>query len=123
MIPYEQAVKEMKKAIEKTYGRKGEEVVKMNFAAVDRGSQVTEVKVPEEWKNLKEEEEKKCRKRMCPNSLSKWPNPSTCRKETICLLALSWAGKMEPSPGNHCIRETRDCSSCSGVGPRKLHPV
>ncbi|MBN1107550.1 MAG: pyruvate:ferredoxin (flavodoxin) oxidoreductase [Bacteroidales bacterium] len=49
VIPYEQAEKEMKKAIEKTYGRKGEEVVKMNYAAIDKGSEVTKVEVPEEW--------------------------------------------------------------------------
>ena len=33
--------KEMKKAIYKTYGRKGEDVVKMNYAAVDKGGEVT----------------------------------------------------------------------------------
>ncbi len=53
VIPYEKARDEMKKAIVKTYGRKGEEVVKMNFAAVDRGGEVTEVRVPAEWKKLR----------------------------------------------------------------------
>ncbi|HDJ34615.1 MAG TPA: pyruvate:ferredoxin (flavodoxin) oxidoreductase [Bacteroidetes bacterium] len=80
VIPYEQAVKEMKKAIEKTYGRKGEEVVKMNFAAVDRGSQVTEVKVPEEWKNLKEEEEKKVQKKDVPEFIVKVAEPINLQK-------------------------------------------
>lgn len=36
IIPVEEAVKLIKKNIEKTYGRKGEEVVKKNFEAVDR---------------------------------------------------------------------------------------
>ena len=53
VIPYEKAMKEMKDAIVKTYGMKGEEVVKMNFAAIDHGAEVAEVKVPAEWKNLK----------------------------------------------------------------------
>ena len=53
IIPYEQAEKEMKKAIYKTYGRKGEDVVNMNYAAVDRGSQVEKVEIPAEWANIK----------------------------------------------------------------------
>jgi len=52
VIPYEKAEKEMKKAIEKTYGRKGEEVVKMNYDAIDRGSAVTKIEVPEEWASI-----------------------------------------------------------------------
>ncbi|MFH1699960.1 MAG: pyruvate:ferredoxin (flavodoxin) oxidoreductase [Candidatus Zixiibacteriota bacterium] len=35
ILPKEQSVKEIKKAIEKTYGRKGEKVVNMNYSAVD----------------------------------------------------------------------------------------
>ncbi|MCY2951284.1 MAG: pyruvate:ferredoxin (flavodoxin) oxidoreductase [Planctomycetota bacterium] len=35
VLPREEAIEQIKKAIKKTYGRKGEEVVKKNFAAVD----------------------------------------------------------------------------------------
>lgn len=49
VIPYEVAVNEMKKAIKKTYGRKGEEIVNMNYAAIDRGGELTKVEVPAEW--------------------------------------------------------------------------
>ena len=52
IIPYEDAVAYMKKAIDKTYGKKGEAVVNMNYAAVDRGGEYTEVKVPAEWSKL-----------------------------------------------------------------------
>jgi pyruvate-ferredoxin/flavodoxin oxidoreductase len=52
VIPYEVAVKEMKKANEKSFGRKGEDVVKMNNAAIDRGGEVTKVAVPAEWAKL-----------------------------------------------------------------------
>ena len=52
VIPYDLAIKEMKKAIEKTYGKKGENVVKMNFASIDKGGEVKEIKVPTEWKNI-----------------------------------------------------------------------
>ena len=51
IIPYEEAVAYMKKAIDKSYGKKGEIIVKMNYAAVDRGGDYTEVEIPESWKN------------------------------------------------------------------------
>ncbi len=51
VIPYDQAVGEMKKAIEKSYGKKGESIVKMNNAAVDRGNEAVKVTVPAEWAN------------------------------------------------------------------------
>jgi len=53
VIPYEMAVKEMKNAIKKTYGRKGEEIVKMNYDAIDKGGEVEEVAIPEDWKKIK----------------------------------------------------------------------
>jgi pyruvate-ferredoxin/flavodoxin oxidoreductase len=54
VIPYEKAVEHMKKAILKDFSKKGEEVVKMNYAAVDRGGESVKINVPAEWKNLKE---------------------------------------------------------------------
>ncbi len=52
VIPYEMAVKDMKKAIQKSFGRKGEEIIKMNFAAVERGGDVVKIEVPAEWAKL-----------------------------------------------------------------------
>jgi pyruvate-ferredoxin/flavodoxin oxidoreductase len=52
VIPYDLAVDQMKKFIVKSYGRKGEDVVKMNFAAVERGGEVEKVEIPEEWANI-----------------------------------------------------------------------
>jgi len=52
IIPYELAVSEMKKAVEKTYGKKGEEILRMNFQAIERGGEVIEVPVQEDWVNL-----------------------------------------------------------------------
>ncbi len=59
VIPYELAVSEMKHAIEKSYGKKGEAVVNMNYAAVDAGGKegnLVKVAVPAEWKNLPDDE-------------------------------------------------------------------
>lgn len=52
IIPYEDAVKFMKAAIVKSYGKKGEKVVNMNYAAVDRGGEYVQVNIPEEWASL-----------------------------------------------------------------------
>lgn len=55
IIPYEQSVEKMKAFILKSYGNKGEEIVRMNNAAVDRGGEVEKVNVPAEWANLEKE--------------------------------------------------------------------
>ena len=52
VIPYDKAKEEMKKAIYKSYGKKGEDVVNMNYAAVERGGNVTKVKIPAEWASI-----------------------------------------------------------------------
>jgi len=57
IIPYEEAVKEMKKFIVKSFGRKGEEVVNMNYAAVEKGGDVSRVEVPSEWAGIKVKKE------------------------------------------------------------------
>ena len=40
VIPYEVAVEQMKKFIYKSYGKKGEDIVNMNYAAVDKGGEM-----------------------------------------------------------------------------------
>ncbi|MDD4198971.1 MAG: pyruvate:ferredoxin (flavodoxin) oxidoreductase [Paludibacter sp.] len=55
VIPYELAVKEMKNAIVKSYGKKGEKVINMNYAAVDRGGEYVQVDIPADWANLANE--------------------------------------------------------------------
>ncbi len=53
VIPYEVAVEQMKKFIYKSYGRKGEDIVNMNYAAVDKGGEmVHKVEVPAEWASI-----------------------------------------------------------------------
>jgi pyruvate-ferredoxin/flavodoxin oxidoreductase len=47
VLPQEEAITQIKKAIAKTYGRKGEQIVKMNYAAVDAAlAGLQEVKIP-----------------------------------------------------------------------------
>ena len=56
IIPEEQAIELMKAAAKATYGRKGDDVVAKNWAAIDEGAkQVVEIKVPESWKTAADE--------------------------------------------------------------------
>ena len=52
VIPYDLAVEQMKKFIVKSYGKKGEDVVNKNYAAVDRGGEIQKVEIPAEWAKL-----------------------------------------------------------------------
>ncbi len=61
VIPFEKAVEEMKKAILKSYGKKGEDIVNMNYAAVDAGgSAVEKVEVPAAWAEIELQENCAC---------------------------------------------------------------
>ena len=52
IIPIDEAVKYMKEAAKKTYGKKGDAVVEMNYKAIDAGvNAVHKVEVPTSWAN------------------------------------------------------------------------
>ena len=54
IIPEKKAIEYMKAAAKATYGRKGEDVVKKNFDAIDAGANgMVKVEVPASWKTLK----------------------------------------------------------------------
>ncbi len=52
VIPVDLAVEQMKKFIVKSYGKKGEDVVQKNYAAVDRGGEYKQLAVDPAWANL-----------------------------------------------------------------------
>jgi pyruvate-ferredoxin/flavodoxin oxidoreductase len=52
VIPFEDAVDYMKKAIKKTYGRYGQDIIDKNFQAIDRGGDPEKVEIPSEWANI-----------------------------------------------------------------------
>ena len=55
VIPVEKAVDEMKHFALKSYGKKGEDVVNMNYAAIDRGGEYKELAVDKSWATLAEQ--------------------------------------------------------------------
>ena len=56
IIPVDEACRLMKDAAQKAYGMKGEKIVQMNFAAIDRGAEgVVKVEVPDSWANAEDD--------------------------------------------------------------------
>jgi len=57
VLPVDDAIKYLKEAIDKTYGKKGHDVVEMNWKAVDAAlEKIEEIKYPSSWANLTSEE-------------------------------------------------------------------
>jgi len=57
ILDINQAENYMKDAIKKTYGKKGDKIVNMNYAAIDAGlKNIIKIQVPESWKNNNQEE-------------------------------------------------------------------
>ncbi len=52
VIPVDLAVEQMKKFIVKSYGKKGQDVVDKNYAAVDRGGEYKQLAIDPSWANL-----------------------------------------------------------------------
>lgn len=52
VIPVDLAVEQMKKFIVKSYGKKGQDVVDKNYAAVDRGGEYRQLPVDQAWASL-----------------------------------------------------------------------
>ncbi|HML37679.1 MAG TPA: pyruvate:ferredoxin (flavodoxin) oxidoreductase [Bacillota bacterium] len=60
VIPLDDAVKYLKEAVEHSYGKKGEKIVKMNNAAIDRGiTDIKKVTVPADWADAKDSDKVK----------------------------------------------------------------
>ena len=60
VIPVEDAVKYLKEAVEKSYGKKGEKIVNMNNAAIDKGiTEIKKVEIPADWADAKDSDKAK----------------------------------------------------------------
>lgn len=56
VIPVDLAIEQMKKFIVKSYGKKGEDIVNKNYAAVDRGDEYKQLAVDPAWAGLPDDE-------------------------------------------------------------------
>ncbi|MBN2038954.1 MAG: pyruvate:ferredoxin (flavodoxin) oxidoreductase [Spirochaetes bacterium] len=78
VIPAEEAIQYMKDAIKKTYGKKGDKIVNMNYEAVDKTlDALEEINVPESWLNAGLDE---YMKENVPEYVTKIMKPMTAQK-------------------------------------------
>ncbi|MGL4452615.1 MAG: pyruvate:ferredoxin (flavodoxin) oxidoreductase [Sarcina sp.] len=57
IIPVDEAVKFLKEAVVTSYGKKGQKIVDMNFAAIDQGIEsIVEIEVKDSWKNAEDKQ-------------------------------------------------------------------
>ncbi len=55
ILPVDEAVKLLKEAIKKSYGHKGEDIVQMNYKAVDKALEhIEKIEYPDSWKNAED---------------------------------------------------------------------
>ena len=121
VLPREEAIEQIKYTIKKTYGRKGEEVVKKNIAAVDQTlANLFEVKVPAQVTSTKETSRPLHRRR-----------PEGNRRDAGRHLWQPRRGiaGQRVQPGRHVpdrhgpLREAQPGAGNPGVGREDLHPV
>jgi len=79
VIPYEDAIKYMKEANKKTYGKKGDKIVAMNDTAVDKGADgLMKIEIPDSWKNV--EDTCCCEEDMLPEFIKEVCKPMNAQK-------------------------------------------
>ena len=79
IIPVDEAVKYLKDAVVKSYGKKGEKVVNMNYDAIDKALEnIVKVNIPESWKDAVEET--KAEDKNIPDFVKEIVNPINAEK-------------------------------------------
>ncbi|MFA7115994.1 MAG: pyruvate:ferredoxin (flavodoxin) oxidoreductase [Bacteroidales bacterium] len=133
IISYKDAVKFMKEAIKKSYGKKGDNIVNMNYAAVDRGAEYTKIEVPTEWKNVHGKFQPATFNRLAPDWVRNVADLVNCQKgDTIPVSAFTGSFVDGTIPSGTAAYEKRgsainvpewdpekciQCNQCSFVCP------
>ena len=106
IIPAEKANELMKAAAQATYGRKGQDVVEKNWAAIDAGAKgIVKVDVPESWKNCDPDQGER-----------------TGRKYPACIRIQGLCGRLH-SFRKLRLREERHRRKRTFLGFHEVHPV
>ena len=81
VIDVEDAIGYLKKAIQKSYGKKGEKIVAMNYEAVEAGAEkLVKIDVPASWKALKLEGQKVAEESDAPDFIKNVMEPIAAQK-------------------------------------------
>ena len=123
IIPIEDAVKFMKEAILKTYGKKGENIVNMNYAAVDAGVDgAVEIDVPAEWANAVDANPKA--EKDVPDFIKNVVEPINAQKgDDLPVSTFTGIENGEFPLGTAAYEKTWCCNNGSSVGCKQMYPV
>ena len=115
----------MKKAILKSYGKKGEDIVNMNYAAVDAGGNaVVKIDVPAEWASIEDKGFEHASNASYPEFVRKIVEPINGLKGDM-LPVSAFNGREDGTwdNGTASLREARHRRQRSRVEDRELYPV
>ena len=121
ILPKDEAVKAIKKEIDKTYGKKGTKVVEMNYAAVDTAlKNIVEVPVPAKVTS------KKRMKPAVPDHAPQFVKDVTAvmatgKGDTLPVSAIPADGAL--ARGNNPVRKAQRRRPYPDMGAGSLHPV
>jgi pyruvate-ferredoxin/flavodoxin oxidoreductase len=137
VLPIDEAIQYLKDAIAKTYGKKGQNVIEMNWKAVDASLKgLREIQYPSSWKSLQPEQPSKGKERE-PEFVSKIMRPMLAQQgDTLPVSVFTPAGLFPSGTTkyekrgvainvpewimNNCIQ----CNQCSMVCPHAaIRPV
>ena len=120
VLPRDESIAKIKAAIEKTYGRRGPEVVEKNWAAVDQAlAGLHQVEVPDGVTTTRELPPP------VPAEASEFVRSVTAemmagRGDELPVSALRWTAPTRAADG---VREAQHLRAGRGMGRRHLHPV
>ena len=125
VIPFDKAVDEMKHAILKSYGKKGEDIVNMNYAAVDAGGNaVVKVEVPAEWAQIDDKGFAHVSDASCPEFVRKIVEPINGLKgDDLPVSAFTGREDGTWENGTAAYEKRGIAVNVPGVEDRELYPV
>ena len=127
VMPIDEAVEYMKAAAKKSYGKKGDAVVEMNWKAIDAGvDAVHKVEVPESWHNPAPDAAPAELKGPAPlvKMIREVMEPiSRMDGDSLPVSAFAHNPQRRVGTGRFRLREARHCRHGSRMGSREVHPV
>ena len=114
VMPIDDAINFMKQAAQKSYGKKGQDVVEMNWKAIDAGvDAIHKVDVPASWSNPEADPAPKlwlAVRNWSSRSATSW-SPLPVWTATACLSPPSW--QMQTASGSRALLHTRSAAPLS----------
>ena len=127
VLPQEDAIKYMKAAAEKSYAKKGQDIVEANWKAIDAGATAfVKHEVPAEWADCADDAPAAAsRVPRCSSSRSRrsWSPSTACEGDELPVSAFMDHADGQFEHGRFRLREARRRRHGAALGRRQVHPV